>query len=245
MDSHSTIAVALSQALAARDEAALSNCLDGAATNACRVGCWPARRPNACRAGLHALHLCMPPLGSAELLTSATPPSSPDAVQEAAVVAGSVARLTAAQAALLLEELVARLHTQPQQAARLTPWLRSLLLSHGAVLAAGPAGQVSGALRRLSWQAVAAITCLLCRQASYQRCCSSMPCLCAGHAAACPGASGTADSCVRQPTGAVGSRCHAPSSQGSAGGGLCLASGTIFGLKDAVWRQRTDTALVL
>lgn len=90
MDSHSTIAVALSQALAARDEAALSNCLD---------------------------------------------------VQEAAVVAGSVARLTAAQAALLLEELVARLHTQPQQAARLTPWLRSLLLSHGAVLAAGPAGQ--------------------------------------------------------------------------------------------------------
>ena len=164
MDSHSTIAVALSQALAARDEAALSNCLDGAATNACRVGCWPARRPNAYRAGLHALHLCMPPLGSAELLTSATPPSSPDAVQEAAVVAGSVARLTAAQAALLLEELVARLHTQPQQAARLTPWLRSLLLSHGAVLAAGPAGQVSGALRRLRWQAVAAVTCLLCRK---------------------------------------------------------------------------------
>lgn len=127
MDAHGTIAVALSQALAVRDEAALSSCLDGA----------PAMMSRALLGRLRATRIT---IVSNKLLL---PPALLIAVQEPAVVASSVARLSAAQAAFLLEELLARLHRQPQQAARLAPWLRSLLLSHGATLAASPAGQVS------------------------------------------------------------------------------------------------------
>lgn len=63
-------------------------------------------------------------------------------VQENSVISSSVARLSPVLAGTLLEALVGRLHRQPQQAARLVPWLRSLLLSHGAALASTPAGQV-------------------------------------------------------------------------------------------------------
>ena len=58
------------------------------------------------------------------------------------MVSSSVARLSAAQPAALLAALVERLQLQPQQAARLVPWLRSLLLCHGAALAAAPVGKV-------------------------------------------------------------------------------------------------------
>ncbi|KAL4433607.1 hypothetical protein ABPG75_000048 [Micractinium tetrahymenae] len=88
----SSTSVALSQALAVRDDAALETCLT---------------------------------------------------VQDDGIIASSVAKLGAAQSTALLEALVARLHRQPQQAARLVPWLRALLLAHGAALAATPSGQAA------------------------------------------------------------------------------------------------------
>ncbi len=62
-------------------------------------------------------------------------------MQDDDIIASSVAKLGAAQSTALLESLVARLHLQPQQASRLVPWLRALLLAHGPALAAGPNGQ--------------------------------------------------------------------------------------------------------
>lgn len=64
-------------------------------------------------------------------------------VQDDAIVASSVSKLSAAQGVTLLEEVVERLLRQPQQAGRLVVWLRSLLLLHGATLAAAPAGQAT------------------------------------------------------------------------------------------------------
>ena len=117
----SSYATALSQALAAHDAAAL----------------------DACFAGRHRL---LPPSQLAGRPThSLHAPASPScsiAVHEEAVVSSSVARLSATQPAALLEALVERLQLHPQQAARLVPWFRSLLLCHGAALAAVPAGQV-------------------------------------------------------------------------------------------------------
>ena len=78
------------------------------------------------------------------------------AVQEDAVIASSLAQLNAAHAGALLEALVERLQLQPQQAGRLVPWLRSLLLGHGAALAAAPAGQVGATARRQGGRAPAA-----------------------------------------------------------------------------------------
>lgn len=133
MESHSSIAVALGQALAVRDEAALSSCLDGTFANQGRAGL----------AVVGNFRGACPPLAHWCSCRHCMPPPLTIAVQEPAVVTSSVARLSAAQAALLLEELMERLHSQPQQATRLALWLRSLLLSHGATLAAGPTGQVS------------------------------------------------------------------------------------------------------
>lgn len=74
---------------------------------------------------------------------SACGPALPrPAVQDAAIIDNSVAKLSAAHAVALLELLVERLQHHPQQAARLAPWLRSLLLAHGPALATAPAGQV-------------------------------------------------------------------------------------------------------
>ena len=64
------------------------------------------------------------------------------AVQEDAVIASSLANFDVGQATSLLDALVERLRLQPQQATCLAPWLRSLLLAHGAAVAAAPAGQV-------------------------------------------------------------------------------------------------------
>lgn len=58
-----------------------------------------------------------------------------------------MAKLSTAHAEALLNALVERLQHQPQQAGRLVPWLRNLLLTHGPGLAATPGGQV----RALAW----------------------------------------------------------------------------------------------
>lgn len=63
-------------------------------------------------------------------------------MQDDGIITNSVAKLGVAHSTALLEALVVRLHRQPQQAARLVPWLRALLLAHGAALAASPNGQV-------------------------------------------------------------------------------------------------------
>lgn len=65
------------------------------------------------------------------------------AVQDEPLIASSVGKLSYGQAGELLEALVERLHRHPRQAARLVAWLRSLLLAHGAALAAAPDSQVS------------------------------------------------------------------------------------------------------
>lgn len=139
-----TVAVTLCQALAVRDEATLSSCLEGE--------CRPLRGAEAPRAARRSLepatvgsqpstHLQRPP-AQQSIPPSLRTPRGP-AVQEPAVVASSVARLSTPQAVALLEALVERLQREPQQAARLASWLRSLLLAKGTALAATPTGQVT------------------------------------------------------------------------------------------------------
>ncbi len=71
-----------------------------------------------------------------------SPFTRPAAVQDEAVIAGSLAQLNAGQATALLDALVERLQVQPQQAARLVAWLRTLLADQGPTLTAVPAAQV-------------------------------------------------------------------------------------------------------
>lgn len=144
--SHSagSVAVALTQALAVRDDAALSTVLEGECDGVCR-----SRHP-----ALAPPHVLGPPLVLlfARSLLAAERAHWPAllllAVADAAIIAASTAKLSSSQAVALLEALVQRLQQRPQQAARLAPWLRSLLLTHGAVLAAAPAGQVRGGRQR-------------------------------------------------------------------------------------------------
>ena len=126
----SSIAVTLSQAVAVRDDAALSSCLESEqGQRSMRAA---AIKQLLARAEQHL------PLSS---MPHPAPPRA-RAVQDAAIIDNSVAKLSAAHAVALLELLVERLQQHPQQAARLAPWLRSLLLAHGPALATAPAGQV-------------------------------------------------------------------------------------------------------
>ena len=122
-----SVAASLSQALAVRDDAALDTCFAGE--------CKQRKEPGLCGMVPCCFSRPQPPC--------CCPLDC--AVHEDAVIASSVAQLSAAHAGALLEALVERLQLQPQQAARLVPWLRSLLLTHGAALAAAPAGQVRAA----------------------------------------------------------------------------------------------------
>lgn len=129
MSVDTSVAVALAQALTVGDDAALSSCLDG------ELG---QRLPTCCMPGQPPVLAAGPAddRAPAALLHPAT------AVQDAAVVDATTHRLAPPQAQALLTALVDRLRRQPQQAACLAPWLRSLLLAQGAGLAATPVGQV-------------------------------------------------------------------------------------------------------
>ena len=88
-------------------------------------------------------------------------------MQEEALVTGSVTKLSVAHAASLLNAIVERVQHEPQQAARLVVWLRSVLLTHGPVLAATQSGQVS---RRhtAAWRVLLACGCSAARHLAMQ-----------------------------------------------------------------------------